>query len=85
MVHVGVDWASGVWFAVVIGEKQKNSGFYVTVYDLWGDIEDIDRLLIDIFIRLTEYEKRRCDREAKDVLGKRGNSVFYSCGRCRVV
>jgi predicted RNase H-like nuclease len=80
MTYIGVDWASKGWFTVTLGDGKPKAGFYPTVFNMWHDIDAnaVDNVLIDIPIGLRESDIRACDVEAKDVLGERGKSVFYT-------
>lgn len=79
---VGVDWASGSWLAVGVGD-----GLTVAVESSFADLvagfED-DLILVDMPIGLVssgwldgrDDHRRACDRLARSVLGGRSSSVF---------
>jgi predicted RNase H-like nuclease len=80
MVYVGVDGCKKGWFTVGLGGE---TGWEVNRFDeireLWERYKNAKLILIDIPIGLRDngsYE-RRCDKEARKLLGhKRGSSVF---------
>src|SRR6056297_1684928 len=78
--YVGIDWASKGWFAVCLTDDDETEmGFYPSIFNLWHDLDDVDRIFIDIPIGLSQDGKRACDVEAKQLLNPaRGNSVFYT-------
>lgn len=75
--HVGVDWASGIWVTVKLsgGEEPKVRTF-PSILNVWDEYSDVDAMLVDIPIGLPEEGKRRCDEEARSLLGQRGSTVF---------
>ncbi|WP_338737896.1 DUF429 domain-containing protein [Haloplanus salilacus] len=94
--HVGVDWANGAWVAVgypVTGLPETT--VYETIEACWdahGD--DADRIVVDIPIGLCSNDgdepccdvidgerSRRCDDQARSILGLRWASVFTAPSR----
>ena len=77
---VGVDGCKAGWFAVAITEDGEWShALYETAEALLDRYADADRILIDIPIGLVNWrpEERKCDLEARRLLGKpRSASVF---------
>lgn len=76
---VGVDWANKGWFAVGLDED----GNYDTCHGPFRQIADrysnAHLTLVDIPIGLPRGEERRdCDQEAKDYVGKLHRSVFWT-------
>jgi predicted RNase H-like nuclease len=75
---VGVDGCRGGWIAIALDESDRHSHL------LAPTIADVARrhptalVLVDVPIGLRdrEPEERRCDREARAVLGPRASSVF---------
>ena len=78
--YLGVDWAGTGWVAAVLSdETEPTVAFYPTVLNLWRDHAEAETILIDIPIGLREEGKRRCDVEAKSLLGPdRHRSVFLT-------
>lgn len=78
MAVVGADGCRGGWFAV----RREDDGWtrfdvFETIADLWDKWGDASLLLLDIPIGLTDStEPRRCDAEARRLLGRRRSSVF---------
>lgn len=79
-MFVGVDGCKGGWFTVML--KENNSyevDFFENLKELYSSYGNASLILIDIPIGLTENgkEERCCDKEARNILGKkRGTSVF---------
>lgn len=74
---VGVDACPVGWIATVIDAD----GIRTEVHDKFELLSEAyaeaDRILVDIPIGLPEDERRRCDEDARNLLGSRGISVFY--------
>ena len=77
MNFAGVDACKKGWFAVAL-DRQGNwdIGIFKDVVDFWSEFQNVSLVLIDIPIGLPFYQKRRCDIEARRLLGRRGSSVF---------
>ena len=75
---VGVDWGGNGWIAVVQEDGEWSAEFLPSMLSLWLAHGDADRILIDIPIGLPGADRRACDEEAKDALGARRRSVFYT-------
>lgn len=82
MPVVGVDGCRRGWFAVRL-EPGRHSSFDVfpRIEDLWNEWSDASLILIDIPIGLSDMN-RRCDTDARKVLGRRHSTVFTP--PCRV-
>lgn len=78
--YVGVDWAATGWFAVFRRDGEWSAGFYPTIWSVWKYHSDADRILIDVPIGLPSVDqgRRRCDELAKQYLGRRHRSIFYT-------
>jgi len=76
--YVGLEWASTGWFGVILDDEGWDTGLYPSVWSAWKYHSDADRILIDVPIGLPTDEKRACDVEAKEKLGDRHGSVFYT-------
>jgi predicted RNase H-like nuclease len=84
MAVVGADGCKAGWFAI----RRENDGrsscqVFRTIADLWDGCRDADLILVDIPIGLPDatQRERRCDSEARTVLGPRRSSVFTPPGR----
>lgn len=75
---VGVDWANNGWFAVSSVEESVEYGYFPSITDLWHHHQDAEAICIDIPVGLRADDRRACDREAKQVLGDKGSSLFYT-------
>lgn len=75
---VGVDACSAGWFTVAIESGDVTAGLHRKFDAVLNNHADTDRILVDIPIGLPCDERRQCDEEAKDLLGARGSSVFYT-------
>lgn len=78
--YVGADWASNGWVAAALDDAgDLTVGFYPTVWNLWHDRgDDAERVLADVPVGLPEDGRRECDREARERLGDRRSSVFWT-------
>lgn len=79
--YVGADWASKGWVAAELDEDgELDVGFYPTIWNLWYEYEgdDLEQILIDIPIGLPGDGRRECDQKAKEYLGERRSSVFWT-------
>jgi predicted RNase H-like nuclease len=75
----GADWAGHGWLvASAQGEARPQVEFHPTIFEVCNRLPADGRMAIDIPIGLPTNGRRPCDREAKTVLGTRGNSVFYT-------
>ena len=78
----GIDGCKAGWVAVCEIEGQLQ-------VHLWPDISplfqsDWDMVMIDILIGLLDSERRPCDQAAREILGPKRSSVFYSPTRSQV-
>jgi predicted RNase H-like nuclease len=75
---VGVDGCPGGWVAIAwdVERRTLTPTIYWTFADLMAAHRDADKIGIDIPIGLAEGGPRRCDVEARTVLGGRKSSVF---------
>ena len=76
-VALGVDSCPLGWLATVIDSGKLRTETYENFEKLRETYTDADRILVDIPIGFPDGERRRCDEEARDLLGCRGVSVFY--------
>lgn len=74
---VGVDACPLGWVATVIENDIARIETYKEFSELTDCYNDTARILVDIPIGLPETERRRCDREVRDLLGCRQSSVFF--------
>lgn len=80
-MYVGVDWAAKGWFAAEIGPDERwQCDLHPSIWSVWHAYRDATLLLVDIPIGLPDPagERRRCDEQAKQLLGRRHPSVFYA-------
>jgi predicted RNase H-like nuclease len=73
---VGVDACPYGWFATVLTGAGVETELYENFSQVHADNQEA-RVFVDIPIGLPTKSRRRCDIEASDILGCRGNSVFY--------
>lgn len=79
VTNFGVDWAGHGWLvASSKGEARPQVEFHPTIFEVWNKLPAEGRMAIDIPVGLPTIGRRPCDREAKTILGARGNSVFYT-------
>jgi len=78
MVHIGVDGCPEGWFAVRRDGDSTTAALYSSSEDLWKKNRDAEQILVDIPIGLPENSRRKCDLEARDALGCRRVSVFFT-------
>jgi predicted RNase H-like nuclease len=79
---VGVDGCPAGWVAV----RRVGADLDWHVRESFGDVlaaTDPDRLLLDMPVGLPAGERRRCDELARELLGDRAATVFYT--PCRAV
>lgn len=74
---VGADGCPAGWFATVIEDGTVHRDTFERFGRLYETYADARRILVDVPIGLPTDSRRRCDEEASDLLGCRGNSVFY--------
>lgn len=76
MTYVGVDWASGLWVTVALGDEVRISTA-PSILNVWQEYKDsVEAMLVDIPIGLSESGTRDCDRAAKAMLEDRSSTVF---------
>ena len=75
---VGADGCRGGWFAIRLDQRDGwDMKVFKTVGDLWREWRDAALILLDVPIGLPEGPQgRRCDEEARQLLGSRRSSVF---------
>jgi predicted RNase H-like nuclease len=73
---VGVDACPHGWFATVLTDDEIETKVYEDFSEVVEDHPET-QILVDIPIGLPTGSRRDCDIEARDLLGCRGNSVFY--------
>jgi predicted RNase H-like nuclease len=75
---VGVDGCPGGWVAMAWDFEQRTlrPSIHWYIADLLAAHQDADKIAIDIPIGLAEGVSRRCDIQARKVLGPRKSSVF---------
>jgi predicted RNase H-like nuclease len=77
--HVGVDWASGSWVVVESTTETTNISTEPSLLNVWHEYGDrASEILVDIPVHLEGEGDRECDQEAKDFLGSRGSTVFWT-------
>lgn len=78
MKVLGADACPAGWFVTVIDSGNVSTDTFGAFERLMDEHAGAHHVLVDIPIGLPTDERRRCDKEARDLLGCRGNSVFYS-------
>lgn len=75
---IGIDGCPAEWFYVRLEGSKASFGIVASIYELETVAKPDDRVLIDIPIGLPSQAvpERRCEREARRVLGPRKSSVF---------
>jgi predicted RNase H-like nuclease len=86
MLFLGVDGCRGGWLAIKIAlDNSWEVNLFGKFSQLWDEYGEASLFLVDIPIGLRqgspkrgspERAERRCDREARKLLGKRGSCVF---------
>jgi len=77
--HVGVDWASGTWVVVEATTKTTDIDTEPSLLNVWHEYGDwASEILVDIPVHLRSDGTRECDQAAKDFLGSRGSTVFWT-------
>lgn len=78
-IVVGVDACPNGWLATVIESNNVSiESPYPDFKQLYNSYPNADLILVDIPIGLQNEERRRCDKLARNLLGCRGESVFYA-------
>lgn len=72
MTYVGVDACSGGWFATVLSVGDVETKLHGSFSAVWSTHASADRILVDISIGLATDRRRRCDEDARVLLGCRG-------------
>ncbi len=77
--HVGVDWASGSWVVVEATTESTSVSTEPSLLNVWQKYRDrANEILVDIPVHLRREGDRECDQKAKDFLGSRGSTVFWT-------
>lgn len=88
MFYVGADGCKAGWFTVKLGEGNDwEVNLFPSIGKLWEQYKEAGLILLDIPIGLRDKgrEERRCDIEARKLLGRnRGSSVFPAPCRAAV-
>ena len=76
---MGIDACPTGWLGIVARvEHQLAAVWAKTIEELAAQVDDLTPLAIDIPIGLPESGVRSCDREAREFLGARRSSVFFT-------
>lgn len=75
---VGADACPAGWLVTTVEDSSVRVGVYGQFEQVCESHAAANRVLVDIPIGLPADSRRRCDVLAKDLLGCRGGSVFYS-------
>lgn len=73
---VGVDACPYGWFVTALTGGSIETDLYEDFTEVCSDYQEA-RVFVDIPIGLPTGSRRRCDIEARELLGCRGNSVFF--------
>lgn len=79
MMVVGADGCRAGWFAVTLTKDGPGRPqIFLDVFNLWREHTEAASILLDIPIGLRESgpQERLCDLRARQLLGRRGSSVF---------
>ncbi|WP_135304836.1 DUF429 domain-containing protein [Haloarcula amylovorans] len=77
--HVGVDWASGSWVVVEATPETTDISTEPSLLNVWHEYRNrANKILVDIPVHLRHEGDRECDQKAKDFLGSRGSTVFWT-------
>lgn len=77
--HLGVDWASGTWVVVEAKEDTTKIATEPSLLNVWHEYGGrANEVLVDIPVHLENEGDRDCDREAKEFLGSRSYTVFWT-------
>lgn len=77
--HLGVDWASGVWVVVEATTETTTITAQPSLLNVWHEYgAQASEILVDIPVHLDDEGNRDCDQAAKDFLGSRGSTVFWT-------
>lgn len=79
--YVGVDWAGKGWFGAGLrADGSWECDLFPSLHSLWHTHSEATLILIDMPIGLPSVtgHRRRCDERAKQLLGPRHQSVFYT-------
>jgi predicted RNase H-like nuclease len=76
--HIGIDGCRAGWFAVALaGYRLWQAGLYPTLAELSAAFSGTALILIDIPMGLSSRGRRRCDLEARKLLGRRHASSIF--------
>jgi predicted RNase H-like nuclease len=78
---LGVDACKAGWVGIVLDASQVLAVFAPTIGDLVAGTGPVDGVAIDIPIGLLEGGRRKADGLAKEVVGARRNSIFFTAVR----
>jgi predicted RNase H-like nuclease len=79
MSVVGVDGCTRGWIAIALDDAGRTRGHFLEHLDDLGDaLDGVHAVAIDIPIGLPSTGRRQADNAARDLLGRRRNSVFYA-------
>jgi len=77
--HVGVDWASGTWVVVEATAESTSVSAEPSLLNVWQEYgNQASEILVDVPLHLVSEGDRECDREAKQSLGSRSSTVFWT-------
>jgi predicted RNase H-like nuclease len=77
--HVGVDWASGTWVVVEATADSTCVNAEPSLLNVWQEYGDqASEILVDVPLHLVSEGVRECDQAAKNFLGARSSTVFWT-------
>lgn len=83
--YLGVDWASKGWFGAILRDDGVHeTDLFPSVWNLWREHHDAQRVCTTIPTGLPTNERRACDRAAKDCLQEVNRRVFYTPTRIAI-
>jgi predicted RNase H-like nuclease len=78
MAVLGVDACKSGWIGIVLDEQRPQAIYASNISDLAAEAGPVDGIAIDIPIGIPERKRRIADELAKQAVGHRRNSVFFT-------
>lgn len=84
MTVLGVDGCPKGWVGIENDDGDLSIEVKESFARLLGEVDDLERVFVDVPIGLPSSDRRQCDIAARGLLGSRRNSVFFTPSRAAV-
>ncbi len=77
-MHGGIDGCRNGWILAILDQQMKLSLHHLTELNMINDLEQFERIYIDIPLHFAQTSYRKSELKARKLLNKRAHSIFLS-------